>query len=193
MKNSEKQNAQSHRSKDSSREKRKTDVRRLTTDAVLASAALILSYIEFLLPPISTAFPGIKMGLPNMAIICALFLFGWKDAIAVSLVRLCMTAILFGNPLSFSYSVAGAALSLGIMILLRKVNRFSTVGVSIAGGVFHNVGQILVAMFVFATVGIAYYLIVLSVTGTIAGALVGLASGYLLKIVKKFDTSQQKS
>lgn len=165
-------------------------IKRLTTDAVFASVAMILSYVEFLLPPISTAFPGIKMGLPNVVIICALYLYGWKDAIAVSFVRLFLVVMLFGNALTLAYSVAGATLSLIVMIILKKINRFSTVGVSIAGGVFHNVGQILVAMFVFATTGIAYYLIVLSVTGTIAGVVVGLAAGYALKILNRRKISK---
>ena len=165
--------------------KHKTNrIRRLTTDAVFVSIALILSYVEFLLPPISTAFPGIKMGLANVAVICALYLFGAKDAVAVSAVRLCLVALLFGNPLSLAYSAGGATLSLGIMIVLKKTDRFSTVGVSVAGGVLHNVGQVLIAMIFFATPGIAYYLIVLNVTGTASGILVGLASGFVLHVLK---------
>jgi len=149
-------------------------IRSLTQLSLCVSVALLLSYVEVLIPPIYSAVPGIKMGLPNIAIIFVLYRFGVREAAAVSLVRMAVVAMLFGNPVTFIYSLAGAILSLGGMVLLRRTNLFSTVGVSIAGGVLHNLGQILVAMILLSTAEIGYYMIVLAVTGTASGALVGL-------------------
>lgn len=143
--------------------------------------ALILSYVESLLPPIWAAVPGIKMGLPNIMIIFLLYRFGVKEAAAVSLVRLVIVALLFGNVMTLAYSFAGAVLSLLLMWLFKKWDSFSMVGVSIIGGVSHNLGQILVAMLVMQTREIGYYMIVLAVTGTVAGILIGLAGMLLIK------------
>ena len=149
-----------------------------------ASVTLILSYVESLLPPLVAAVPGVKMGLPNIMIIFLLYRFGWKEAAAVSLVRLFAVALLFGNVMTLAYSFAGALLSLVLMTLFKKWGVFSMVGVSIIGGVTHNLGQILVAMLVMQTREIGYYMIVLAVTGTIAGILVGLAGMLTLKYTR---------
>ncbi len=149
-----------------------------------ASVTLILSYVESLLPPLVAAVPGVKMGLPNIMIIFLLYRFGWKEAAAVSLVRLFAVALLFGNVMTLAYSFAGALLSLILMTLFKKWGVFSMVGVSIIGGVTHNLGQILVAMLVMQTREIGYYMIVLAVTGTIAGILVGLAGMLTLKYTR---------
>ncbi len=149
-----------------------------------ASVTLILSYVESLLPPLVAAVPGVKMGLPNIMIIFLLYRFGWKEAAAVSLVRLLAVALLFGNVMTLAYSFAGALLSLILMTLFKKWGAFSMVGVSIIGGVTHNLGQILVAMLVMQTREIGYYMIVLAVTGTIAGILVGLAGMLTLKYTR---------
>ena len=145
------------------------------------SVALIFAYLESLLPPLFAAVPGIKLGLPNIAIIFILYRFGVKDAAAVSFVRMVAVALLFGNPMTFAYSMAGATLSLLAMALLRKWNGFSMVGVSVAGGVLHNVGQILMAMLLLQTAGLGYYLIVLAVTGTVSGIFVGLCGSFAVK------------
>lgn len=153
-------------------------IRTLTQISMCVSVALLLSYVELLIPPIYSAIPGIKMGLPNVAIVFVVYRFGVREAVAVSLVRLAVVAMLFGNPMTFIYSLAGAALSLGGMAILRRTNLFSTVGVSIAGGVLHNLGQILVAMVLLSTAEIGYYMIILAVTGTVSGALVGLCGAF---------------
>lgn len=147
------------------------------------SVALLLSYVEVLIPPIYSAIPGIKMGLPNVAIIFVLYRFGVREAAAVSLVRIAIVAMLFGSPMTFMYSLAGAALSLIGMSILRRTNLFSTVGVSIAGGVLHNLGQILVAMILLSTAEIGYYMIALAVTGTISGTLIGLCGAFAVSRV----------
>ncbi len=150
------------------------------------AVALILAYVEALLPPLWAAVPGIKMGLPNIILVFLLYRFSVKEAAAVSLVRLLAVALLFGNVMTLWYSLAGAALSLMGMALLQKTNRFSITGVSVAGGVLHNLGQILVAMLVLETAEIGYYMIVLTLTGTLAGVLVGLAGGLVLRSLKNF-------
>ena len=147
---------------------------------ILSQIALILAYIEAILPPIWTAVPGIKVGLPNIIIILVLYRFGFKYAAMVSGVRLIIVSILFGNAMTLAYSVAGAVLSLVLMGSLKKADKFSTVGVSIVGAVSHNLGQIIVAIFLFDTVQIGYYMIVLAITGTIAGIFIGIGSNLLL-------------
>jgi heptaprenyl diphosphate synthase len=146
-----------------------------------SSVALVLAYVEILLPPLFVAVPGIKLGLPNIVIIFILYHLGIRRAAAVSFVRIAVVALLFGNPMTLAHSIAGALLSLGVMFLLKKLNFLSIIGVSVAGGVFHNVGQILMAMLLLGTAELGYYLIVLAVTGTISGILIGLCGGILVK------------
>lgn len=145
------------------------------------AVAMVLAYAELLLPPLFTAVPGIKLGLPNIAIIFLLYRVGWKEAAAVSFVRIVAVSLLFGNVMTLAYSLAGGFLSLTAMALLKKADLLSTVGVSVAGGVLHNVGQILMAMLLLGTAELGYYLIVLAITGTVSGILIGLCGGYLTK------------
>ena len=155
--------------------------RKLAYLGLCTAVALILAYVEVLLPPLYTAVPGIKLGLPNIAIIFVLYRYGVRYAAAVSFVRMAVVALLFGNPMTFVYSLAGAALSLLVMSLLRRLDFLSVVGVSVAGGVFHNVGQILMAMLLLGTAELGYYLIVLAITGTISGVFVGLCGAMAVK------------
>ncbi len=152
---------------------------------VLTSVALVLSYLESILPPIWAAVPGIKVGLPNVVIIFLLYKFGVKEAAIVSFIRIFVVALLFGNVMTLAYSFAGALLSIVLMAICKKTEVFSVVGTSIVGGVAHNLGQILVAIFLFDTVQIGYYMIVLAITGTIAGVFIGLAGALLLKRLDK--------
>ena len=154
---------------------------RITRLALCTALALVLSYMEALLPPIYPSVPGIKMGLANVVIIFVLYCFGVRSAIWVSALRLALMTLLFGNVMMLMYSLAGATLSLGVMALLRRARWFSPVGVSVLGAVCHNAGQILVAMAVLGTGALGYYLPVLMVTGTVAGVLVGLLSVLLMK------------
>ena len=155
--------------------------RKLAYLGLCTAVALILAYVEILLPPLFTAVPGIKLGLPNIAILFVLYRYGMRYAAAVSFVRMAVVALLFGNPMTFVYSLAGAALSLLVMALLRRLDFLSVVGVSVAGGVFHNVGQILMAMLLLGTAELGYYLIVLAITGTISGVFVGLCGALAVK------------
>ena len=154
---------------------------------VLTSVALVLSYIEAILPPIWSAVPGIKMGFPNIVIVFILYRFGVKEAAIVSFIRIFIVALLFGNVMTLAYSCAGAFLSIVLMAIFKMINAFSVVGTSIVGGVAHNLGQIFVAIFLFDTVQIGYYMAVLAVTGTIAGVFIGLTGAFLLKRLEKYS------
>lgn len=150
---------------------------------VLTALALVLSYLESLVP-LSFAVPGVKMGLPNIVVVFALYTMSFRDAAAISLVRVLLVSILFGNVLSLAYSLAGAVLSLLVMLLLYRSGKFSVTGVSVAGAVAHNAGQILAAMLLLETAQISYYLPVLCVTGTVAGVCIGVISGVIIKRIK---------
>ena len=151
------------------------------------ATALILAYVEVLMPPLFSAIPGIKMGLPNVLLVFLLYRRGAPSAIVVSWLRILLVSMLFGNAMALFYSLAGGFLSMATMILLRKLNFVSEIGVSVAGGVTHNVGQILMAMLLLETAELGYYLVVLTVTGTLAGILIGLCGSLLIrKIPKKF-------
>lgn len=160
----------------------RNNTRRLTALSLTVSFALILSFIESRIPAF-VAIPGIKVGLANIAIIFTLYKFGIGEAIAVSLVRVCLMATLFGSPVSFIYSLTGAALSLSVMLLLKKLTPLSEVAVSVSGGVMHNIGQISAASIMLGTNVVMYYLPFLLLSGTIAGIAVGVASGILIKKV----------
>ena len=147
--------------------------------------AMILSFVEHQIPAL-VAIPGIKVGLPNLVIVFLLYRVGWKDAVIVSVVRTLLVSILFGNIQMLTFSVAGAALSLASMILLKKTNWFSTITVSIVGGICHNIGQIVAAIIWTETAGIVSYLPVLLISGTVAGAVIGLISGMLVERLKKW-------
>lgn len=154
---------------------------------ICVALALVLAYIEVLIPPLFSSLPGIKMGLPNIIIIFLLYRKGPVFAGIVSLVRVLLVSMLFGNMMALMYSLAGGFLSLAVMVILSKLKILSPVGVSVAGGVAHNIGQILVAIFVLSTVQVGYYLAVLTVSGTIAGIFIGLCGSFLVKrIPEKF-------
>ena len=158
--------------------------KRLVLLAMLTAVAMILSYVESLLP--SVGIPGVKMGLANITVIFALFRFGWKEAAALSLVRVVLVSLLFGSVGAMLYSLAGAVLSLAVMALLRRIDRFSTVGISVAGGVAHNAGQILMAMLILQTRQLLGYLPVLAISGIAGGVLTGLAAALLIRRIPEF-------
>ena len=147
--------------------------------------AMILSFVESQIPAL-VAIPGIKVGLPNLVMVFLLYKVGWKETVTVSIVRIILVSMLFGNIQTLTFSIAGALLSLLSMILLKKLNWFSPITVSIVGGIFHNVGQIIAACFWTQTAQVAFYLPVLLVSGTIAGAVIGLISGMIVKRLEKW-------
>lgn len=157
----------------------RNNTRKLTALALTVSFALILSFIESRIPAF-VAIPGVKVGLANIAIIFTLYKFGIKEAIAVSLVRILLVSMLFGSPIGMIYSIFGATLSLTLMFVLKKFTPLSEVAVSVCGGVMHNIGQITAASIMLGTNVVVYYLPFLLVSGTIAGIVVGVASGLLI-------------
>ena len=142
---------------------------------ILTALAFGLSYIEYLIPFDAIGIPGIKLGLPNLVILLALYLLGFPYAAVISAVRLLLNWFLFGNMTSFLYSLAGGVLSLLVMTLLVKRKWMDEIGTSIAGAAMHNSGQILVAMLLMRNVSIASYLPVLLVTAVVTGACIGIA------------------
>ena len=154
--------------------------------AVLALAialAMILSFVESQIPAF-VAIPGVKVGLANIAVVFVLYKLGWKEAVLISLVRVFMVSVLFGTAVSLFYSVAGAVLSLTGMVLLKRTGLFSTVAVSVTGGVLHNVGQILMACLLLETNVIVYYLPFLILSGVIAGVVIGVVAAIMVKRVQ---------
>lgn len=161
----------------------KNSSKKVALYGVFIALAMIMSYIELLIPPIFAAVPGIKLGLPNIIIIYVLYKIGFKSAFLISVVRVLLVAILFGNAMTLSYSIAGAVLSIVLMGILKRTNAFSMIGVSVAGAVMHNIAQVLVAVILLESTLIGYYAIILAITGTVSGVLIGII-GY--NIIKRF-------
>ena len=147
---------------------------------VFTALALIFSYIETLVP-ISFGIPGVKLGLANLIIVIALYKIPLREVYVLSIVRVLLSGVLFGNYFSIAYSLAGGLLSLTVMALLKKAGGFSVIGISIAGGVFHNIGQLVVAMIVVETFAMSYYMPVLLVAGMITGFLIGVVADQVLR------------
>ena len=168
--------------------------RRITQLGFFLALALILAYVESLIP-FSFGIPGIKIGLPNLVVV--LLLYGGdavqadtvrtntgkrnvRDALTVNILRIILSGFLFSNLYTILYSLAGAAFSFTAMLIGRRMRCFSVIGVSVLGGVFHNIGQILVAMFVVETVYVGYYVPILIAVGTVTGAVLGIAAMELI-------------
>lgn len=145
--------------------------------------ALVAGYVERLLP-INLGIPGVKLGLANAVTMVLLYTVGIRAAAGISVIRILLTGMLFGNGFAMVYSGAGAVCSLGIMLLLKRTNKFSCVGISVAGGVFHNLGQIIVAALVLETQALLYYLPVLILSGLAAGIIIGILSGIVIRRIE---------
>lgn len=170
---------------------KKIDTKKLTTLSILVSVAMILSYVESLVPPL-VAVPGVKLGLSNIATVFALYTLGAPAAVTVSLLRVMLSSFLFGNFVSLIYSLSGAILALSFMVLLRRTAAFSSVGVSVVGGVAHNAGQIIAACIVMENAAISLYLPPLILSGTVAGVAIGAAAGVLVKKTEKYLKPDKK-
>ena len=147
---------------------------------VFTSLALILSYVELLIP-INFGIPGMKLGLANLLVVILLYKGCPRDALLLSVIRILLAGLIFGNMFSIFYSLGGGLLSLAVMVFLKKTGQFTVAGISIGGGASHNVGQLLVAMFVVQTYQVGYYLPVLLIAGVITGAVIGILSAEVLK------------
>lgn len=154
-------------------------IRQITTMGMLVALAMVLGFVETLIP-INLGIPGMKLGLANIVVVIALFLFDIKTAVVVSILRIILIAMTFGNMSMMFYSIAGASLSLLSMIAISKIKSFSLISVSIIGGIMHNVGQIICAAFVVRTNGVFTYLPVLMIAGLVSGALIGIVAGLIL-------------
>lgn len=143
---------------------------------------MILSFVESQIPAF-VAIPGVKIGLTNIVVIYSLYKLGWKYAAVISLVRVLLVGILFGNGVSLIYSLAGAVVSFAVMVLLMKLKVFSTAAVSVAGGVMHNMAQIGMACIIMETNLLTYYAPFLVLSGTLAGIAIGVISAIMLKRV----------
>ncbi len=146
--------------------------------------ALIFSYMETFIP-VNIAVPGIKLGLANIVTIVVLVQMGLPDAIIVSLLRVCLSALLFGNLSVMVYSLAGAALSILVMKLIHMTGIFGITGVSICGGVAHNIGQLILAALIMENQNIMGYAPILLISGTITGVIVGIVAAIISKSVKQ--------
>ena len=153
--------------------------RKISYMALTTALCMVLSFVESQIPAF-VAVPGVKVGLANIAVIFALYRMGWKEAAAVSLIRVVLVSLLFGHVASLLYSSSGAVLSLAGMILLKRMDKLSCVSVSVLGGVLHNAGQILMA-WVLMGENVVYYLPVLIVSGVIAGVAIGAVAALIVK------------
>lgn len=161
----------------------KTDVGRTAYMGLLLALALILSYVETLIP-FQTGIPGIKLGLANLAVVLCLYLFDWKRTFLLAAVKALLSGFLFGNLFMIVYSLAGAWFSAMIMIFLKKSRWFHVLTVSAAGGVMHNMGQLLVASLVVETYGVVYYMPVLIIAGLLTGSVIGIVAALVLPYIK---------
>ena len=146
------------------------------------AVAMVFSYIESFIR-IDIAVPGIKLGLANIVTIVVLCKLGLADAVLVSVLRIFLSSLLFGNFTVMIYSLAGAAVSILFMWISVKTGFFSTTGTSILGGVGHNIGQLIVAYLVIKNQNILIYAPVLLISGTVTGVLIGLAAAFVIRSV----------
>lgn len=147
---------------------------------MLVALAMVFSYLESLVP-ISLGVPGIKLGLSNVVTVFALYQFGAPLALGISIVRIVLCGLTFGSFSTLLYSLAGGLLSFLVMVILKKTGKFSIYGVSAAGGVFHNIGQLIVAAWMLQSSMLAYYMPFLMVAGIVSGAAIGMLGGMVWK------------
>ncbi len=153
---------------------------------VFTALALIFSYVETLIP-FEIGIPGVKLGLANLILVIALYKMKPASVYCLSVVRVVLSGFLFGSLFSIVYSLAGGLLSVSVMLLLKKRGSFSILGVSLAGGVSHNIGQLFVAMLVVETYQVSYYLPVLLICGVLTGLLIGILSREMLKRLTRLE------
>ncbi len=158
--------------------------RRIAYCGLFAALAILMGYVELLIP-MPIPIPGVKLGLANVIIVIMLYFMDAKSAFFVSLIRVLLSGLLFAGFAGLLYSLSGAMLSFAVMVLLKRTERFSIVGVSVAGGIFHNVGQIVVAALVVENVRMAYYLPFLLVSGVVTGIVIGIVAQTALKYLKR--------
>lgn len=158
--------------------------KRIPLIGLFVALAFVLSYLEYCIP-FSVGIPGVKLGLANLVVIIALFILKPADAFLIQLVRIVLAGFTFGSLSSMFYALVGGIGSYVVMVILLKTKWFSPTGISVAGGVSHNIFQLMVACFALETSQLFYYLPVLLLSGTIAGTLIGLMGSLLIRRLKK--------
>lgn len=159
---------------------------------IMIALAFILSYLESFIPinaiiPI----PGVKLGLANIVVLFALYTLKLRDAVIIAIIRVFLSGLLFGNPMTIAYSLCGCALSLTVMYLTKKT-KLSIIGVSMLGGIFHNIGQLIMAVILTHTSRIAYYLPVLLISGMVTGLLMGVCAKMVIERINKIEKKNKK-
>lgn len=166
--------------KNENRKQRKSHAKRVAMYGVLVALAMILSYIETLIP-VSIGIPGVKLGLANLAVFTALYMMDAVDAFFISMVRILLVGFTFGNLFALLYSFAGGILSYLVMLLCKKKDWLDKLGVSVAGGISHNIGQLVIAAIVLENAAVVTYLPVLLLAGVVTGALIGMLGGLVIR------------
>lgn len=164
----------------------KSNTKKIATYGLLVALAFILSYIESLFP-LPVAIPGIKLGLANLVVITALYSMGVKEALSLSVIRILLVGFTFGSPSTMIFSLVGGLLSWLMMTLFKKSKLFSFIGVSIIGGISHNVGQIITSIFVVENINIIYYLPFLLISGILTGTVIGILGAMIVKRLKSLS------
>lgn len=157
--------------------------KRIAYSAMLVALAMIFSYVEILIP-ISFGVPGIKLGLANLVVVAALWRMPSSQVFLILITRIILVAFMFGSMSSMLYSLAGGVVSFCVMLLLKKAKGFSMVGISMAGGVSHNIGQLVVAALVVENSSVFYYLPVLLLAGLLTGGLIGVVGQRTIKRIR---------
>lgn len=157
--------------------------KKVATYGLLVALAFILSYVERLIP-IPFLIPGMKLGLANLVVITALYSLGSVQAFTIAIIRIVLFGLTFSNPFTMMYSLSGGLLSCIIMIAMKKSKIFSMVGISIVGGISHNIGQIILAILIVENINVAYYLPFLMLTGIVTGAMIGVLGTMILRRIK---------
>lgn len=150
---------------------------------MFTALAMIFSYVEVLIP-INFGIPGMKLGLANLVVVVSLYTMGAPMAFAISMIRIMLVSMTFGSLSAMLYSMAGGLLSFAGMVLLKKIPNLSVVGISVVGGVLHNVGQILVAIAVVENINLISYLPPLLIAGTITGMLIGIVASQVIPRIR---------
>ena len=165
--------------------KEKEKARKVALYGILIALAMVLCFVETLIP-IPIPVPGVKLGLANLVTVTGLYLVGIPGTICVTVLRIVLVGFSFGNPYSMLYGLSGSILSLIVMSAAKKYRLFSQIGISVLGGIFHNIGQITFAALIVRTPGLYYYLPALLAAGCIAGVIIGILGGIMTERLGKF-------
>ncbi len=157
--------------------------RKIAALGLFAAVAIIFGYVETLIP-VFAGIPGIKLGLANLSILYILINYSFREAAAVSVIRIIVIGFMFGNMFSIIYSLCGAALSMTVMTILLRRTQASIMAVSVAGGITHNIGQLIIAALIVENRAVLYYTPVLLISGMVTGLLIGYLTAEVSRRVR---------